>query len=44
MDKTLPEVEKDWNVLLQTFEGHSDPVNAVAFSLDGQGAGVGIAR
>ena len=44
MDKTLPEVEKDWNALLQTLEGHSDPVNAVAFSPDGQGAGVGIAR
>ena len=44
MDKTLPEAEKDRNVLLQTLEGHSDPVNAVTFSPDGQGAGVGIAR
>jgi WD40 repeat protein len=36
MDKTLPAVEKDWNALLQTLEGHSGPVNAVTFSPDGR--------
>lgn len=36
MDKTSPEVEKDWNALLQTLEGHSGPVNAVTFSPDGR--------
>jgi WD40 repeat protein len=34
--RRLPEVEKDWNALLQTLEGHSDVVNAVAFSPDGK--------
>ncbi|KAF2183634.1 hypothetical protein K469DRAFT_784939, partial [Zopfia rhizophila CBS 207.26] len=34
--KRLPEVEKDWNALLQTLEGHSNRVNAVAFSPDGK--------
>lgn len=28
----LPEVESAWTTLLQTLEGHSDPVYAVAFS------------
>jgi WD40 repeat protein len=32
----LHEVEKDWSALLQTLEGHSSWVNAVAFSLDGK--------
>ena len=32
----LPDVQKDWSALLQTLEGHSDWVNAVAFSLDGK--------
>ena len=32
----LPKVEKDWNALLQTLEGHSSSVYAVAFSPDGQ--------
>ncbi|KAF2193124.1 putative WD-repeat protein [Zopfia rhizophila CBS 207.26] len=32
----LPEVEMHWNALLQTLEGHSESVNAVAFSLDGK--------
>ena len=32
----LPEVRKDWSALLQTLEGHSGWVNAVAFSPDGQ--------
>ena len=31
-----PKVEKNWNALLQTLEGHSDSVNAVAFSPDGK--------
>ncbi|KAF2185880.1 hypothetical protein K469DRAFT_157967 [Zopfia rhizophila CBS 207.26] len=34
--KRLPEVEKDWNALLQTLEGHSIYVNSVAFSPDGK--------
>ncbi|KAF2182405.1 putative WD-repeat protein, partial [Zopfia rhizophila CBS 207.26] len=34
--KRLPEVEKDWNALLQTLEGHSSRVRAVAFSPDGK--------
>ncbi|KAF2192389.1 HET-domain-containing protein [Zopfia rhizophila CBS 207.26] len=34
--KRLPEVEKDWNALLQTLEGHSRSVRAVAFSPDGK--------
>jgi len=29
-----PEVELDWNAVLQTLEGHSDLVNSVAFSHD----------
>ena len=32
----LPDVQKDWSALLQTLEGHSSDVNAVAFSLDGK--------
>ena len=32
----LPAVEQEWNVCLQTLEGHSGPVTAVAFSPDGQ--------
>jgi len=32
----LPNVQKDWSALLQTVEGHSSPVNAVAFSPDGK--------
>ncbi|KAH8585299.1 quinon protein alcohol dehydrogenase-like superfamily [Bisporella sp. PMI_857] len=31
-----PEVESNWNALLQTLEGHSDSVIAVAFSPDGK--------
>ncbi|KAH9203354.1 hypothetical protein DL95DRAFT_472452 [Leptodontidium sp. 2 PMI_412] len=31
----LPEVEEHWNALLQTLQGHSGRVNAVAFSVDG---------
>ncbi|KAF2183951.1 hypothetical protein K469DRAFT_581137, partial [Zopfia rhizophila CBS 207.26] len=34
--KRPPEVEKDWNALLQTLEGHSRSVSAVAFSPDGK--------
>uniref|UniRef100_A0A093VG13 Vegetative incompatibility protein HET-E-1 n=1 Tax=Talaromyces marneffei PM1 TaxID=1077442 RepID=A0A093VG13_TALMA len=32
----LPEVESAWSALLQTIEGHSKPVKAVAFSPDGK--------
>jgi roadblock/LC7 domain-containing protein len=32
----LPLVEESWSALLQTFEGHSDSVSAVAFSPDGK--------
>src|SRR5277367_2005090 len=32
----LPKLERDWNALLQTLEGHSNYVNAVAFSPDGK--------
>ncbi|KAF1814219.1 hypothetical protein P152DRAFT_392943 [Eremomyces bilateralis CBS 781.70] len=32
----LPKVENDWSALLQTFEGHGGPVEAVAFSPDGK--------
>ncbi|KAF7513137.1 hypothetical protein GJ744_010533 [Endocarpon pusillum] len=32
----LPRVEENWNALLQTLEGHSDPVLNVAFSPDGK--------
>src|SRR5271155_2351362 len=31
-----PQVEMDWTPLLQTLEGHSDWVEAVAFSQDGK--------
>ncbi|KAH7634864.1 hypothetical protein B0T09DRAFT_276202 [Sordaria sp. MPI-SDFR-AT-0083] len=34
--QTKPAVELDWNACLQTLEGHSDAVNSVAFSPDGQ--------
>jgi WD40 repeat protein len=34
--KQLPKVEKAWNPLLQTLEGHLDWVAAVAFSPDGK--------
>ena len=34
--RRLPEVEKDWDALLQTLEGHSSWVCAVAFSPDGK--------
>lgn len=34
--KRLPKVEQDWNALLQTLEGYSDFVRAVAFSPDGK--------
>lgn len=36
MGKTLPEVEKGWNALLQTLEGYSGPVNAATFSPNGR--------
>ncbi|OCK75650.1 HET-domain-containing protein [Lepidopterella palustris CBS 459.81] len=32
----LPKVENNWNAVLQTLEGHSHYVNAVAFSPDGK--------
>jgi WD40 repeat protein len=32
----LPQVEEKWNAVLQTLEGHTDWVNAVAFSPDGK--------
>ncbi|KAF2195561.1 hypothetical protein K469DRAFT_616319 [Zopfia rhizophila CBS 207.26] len=34
--KRLPKVKNDWGALLQTLEGHSDSVSAVAFSPDGK--------
>ncbi|MCJ1251829.1 hypothetical protein MMC30_009067, partial [Trapelia coarctata] len=34
--KREPEMEKNWSAMLQTLEGHSDPVCAVAFSPDGK--------
>jgi WD40 repeat protein len=34
--RRLPKVENNWNVLLQTLEGHSSFVSAVAFSPDGK--------
>ncbi|PMD49976.1 WD40 repeat-like protein [Hyaloscypha bicolor E] len=34
--RRLPEVESNWNALLQTLEGHSSSVIAVAFSPDGK--------
>src|SRR5205814_4181678 len=33
---TKPAMEADWNACLQTLEGHSDSVNSVVFSSDGQ--------
>ncbi|KAH7187153.1 hypothetical protein DER44DRAFT_680937 [Fusarium oxysporum] len=32
----LPNVDSNWNAVLQTLEGHTDSVNAVAFSKDGK--------
>jgi len=32
----IPAVQKDWSPALQSLEGHSDTVNGVAFSPDGQ--------
>jgi WD40 repeat protein len=34
--KREPQVEQEWNALLQTLEGHSGWVNAVVFSPDGK--------
>jgi WD40 repeat protein len=34
--KRLPQVEQEWNALLQTLEGHSAMVWAVVFSPDGK--------
>ena len=34
--RRLPDIQKDWNSLLQTLEGHTSVVNAVAFSSDGK--------
>ncbi|KAA6414866.1 MAG: hypothetical protein FRX48_01616 [Lasallia pustulata] len=34
--KRGPEVEANWSATLQTLEGHSEPVTAVAFSPDGK--------
>jgi WD40 repeat protein len=34
--RRLPEVENNWNALLQTLEGHSGSVRSVAFSPDGK--------
>jgi WD40 repeat protein len=34
--RRLPKVENNWNALLQTLEGHSSSVRAVAFSPDGK--------
>jgi WD40 repeat protein len=34
--KRAPQVEQEWNALLQTLEGHSDMVNVVVFSPDGK--------
>jgi WD40 repeat protein len=34
--RRLPEIENNWKALLQTLEGHSDSVSAVAFSPDGK--------
>jgi len=31
-----PEIEEEWSALLQTLEGHTDMVKAVAFSPDGK--------
>ncbi|KAH5983399.1 hypothetical protein HBI84_247440 [Parastagonospora nodorum] len=34
--KRAPQVEREWNALLQTLEGHSGSVSAVVFSPDGK--------
>jgi len=34
--RVLPKVEEKWNAVLQTLEGHSSSVSAVAFSPDGK--------
>jgi len=34
--RRAPLVEHNWNALLQTLEGHSSSVSAVAFSPDGK--------
>src|SRR4051812_2458840 len=34
--RVLPKIEEKWNAVLQTLEGHSRWVNAVAFSPDGK--------
>src|SRR5271156_1706273 len=34
--RRLPEVDKNWNAVLQTLEGHLGPVGGVAFSPDGK--------
>jgi WD40 repeat protein len=34
--KTSPQVEREWNALLQTLEGHTSFVKAVVFSPDGK--------
>src|SRR5882757_10548237 len=34
--RRLPKVENNWDASLQTLEGHSDSVRAVAFSPDGK--------
>ncbi|KAF3031956.1 hypothetical protein E8E12_002491 [Didymella heteroderae] len=34
--KRSPQVEREWNALLQTLEGHTDRVSAVVFSPDGK--------
>src|SRR6201999_2804717 len=34
--KSMPAVEDNWSAFLQTLEGHSGSVEAVAFSPDGQ--------
>jgi WD40 repeat protein len=34
--KIVPNIQTDWTALQQTLEGHSDVVNAVAFSPDGR--------
>ena len=34
--KRLPNIRQDWSALLQTLEGHTDSVWAIAFSKDGK--------
>jgi len=34
--RVLPKVEMKWNAVLQTLEGHSNSINALAFSPDGK--------